>query len=382
MFLRIFGLTWVIYCGFYLCRKNFSVLMPFLKAEQGYTSESLAHVLFLYSLAYAIGQFTMGQLSDRFGARLVVSVGAIGSSIASALAATGFPLVLSQGANGFLQAAGWPGVLKMARDWFPTANRGVVMAWWGTHLVVGGFLASNLAAFAATGGWRQAAWMPAAILTSLALLFFSFSRDGAGPAPRKQYKHRVPLPFTSRLIAIAAMYFCVKLTRYSFLFWLPLYLTERLAYSPVNAGYASSIYDGMGFAGVLFAGYVSEKFWGGKRFPIGALMMLGLAVLCIGYPLLSSLGTQANLAAIALIGGFTFGPDTIMAGSGTQESVPREAVGRAGGFVNGVGSIGQVLSPYFVAGISTHFGWNALFYSLGLAALLGAAALATQWKKS
>lgn len=378
MFLRIFGLTWMIYCGFYLCRKNFSVLMPFLKAEQGYTSETLAHVLFLYSLAYSIGQFTMGQLSDRFGARLVVSVGAIGSSISSALAATPFPLAVSQGANGFLQAAGWPGVLKMARDWFPSANRGVVMAWWGTHLVVGGFLASNLAAYAASGGWRQAAWVPATILTTLAVLFFSFSRDGLS---RPKDATAGKLVMTPRLVAIATMYFFTKLTRYSFLFWLPLYLTERLRYSPVNAGYASSIYDGIGFAGVLVAGYVSEKFWGGKRFPVGSLMLFGLAVLCVLYPMLSSLGTVANLAAIAAIGGFTFGPDTIMAGSGTQEAVPQEAVGRAGGFVNGVGSIGQVLSPYFVAGISTHFGWNALFYSLGVAALLGSVALATQWRK-
>ncbi len=368
----------MIYCGFYLCRKNFSVLMPFLKAEQGYTSETLAHVLFLYSLAYSIGQFTMGQLSDRFGARLVVSVGAIGSSISSALAATPFPLAVSQGANGFLQAAGWPGVLKMSRDWFPSANRGVIMAWWGTHLVVGGFLASNLAAFAASGGWRQAAWVPATILTALAVLFFSFSRDGVS-RPKDIVAGK--LVMTPRLIAIATMYFFTKLTRYSFLFWLPLYLTERLRYSPVNAGYASSIYDGIGFAGVLVAGYVSEKFWGGKRFPVGSLMLFGLAILCVLYPLVSSMGTAANLAAIALIGGFTFGPDTIMAGSGTQEAVPQEAVGRAGGFVNGVGSIGQVLSPYFVAGISTHFGWNALFYSLGVAALLGGVALATQWRK-
>jgi MFS transporter, OPA family, sugar phosphate sensor protein UhpC len=378
VFLRIFGLTWMIYCGFYLCRKNFSVLMPFLKAEQGYTSETLAHVLFLYSLAYSIGQFTMGQLSDRFGARLVVSVGAIGSSISSALAATPFPLAVSQGANGFLQAAGWPGVLKMSRDWFPSANRGVIMAWWGTHLVVGGFLASNLAAFAASGGWRQAAWVPATILTALAVLFFSFSRDGVS-RPKDTVAGK--LVMTPRLIAIATMYFFTKLTRYSFLFWLPLYLTERLRYSPVNAGYASSIYDGIGFAGVLVAGYVSEKFWGGKRFPVGSLMLFGLAILCVLYPMVSSMGTAANLAAIALIGGFTFGPDTIMAGSGTQEAVPQEAVGRAGGFVNGVGSIGQVLSPYFVAGISTHFGWNALFYSLGVAALLGGVALATQWRK-
>ncbi len=371
------------YCGFYLCRKNFSVLMPFLKSERGYSSESLAHVLFFYSLAYSLGQFTMGHLADRLGARLVVTVGALGSAIASALTASPFPLLATQGANGFLQAAGWPGVLKMSREWFPAANRGVIMAWWGTHLVAGGFLATNLAALSASGGWERAAWVPSIALAAIAFIFGAFSRNQqkADPAAPGAPAARQPLPFTPGLIAIAIMYFFVKMTRYSFLFWLPLYLTERLRYTPVEAGYASSIFEVIGFLGVLAAGYASEHATSGRRFPVGAAMMAGLAVLCAAYPWFSRFGIAWNLAAIAMIGGFTFGPDTLMAGSGTQEAVPPEAVARAAGFVNGVGSVGQVLSPYFVALISTRFGWDALFYSLSAAALLGSAALSTQWRK-
>lgn len=381
MFPRIFGLTWLAYCGYYLCRKNFSVLMPFLKTETGATSESLAHVLFAYSIAYSIGQFVMGNLADRLGSRIVVTGGAICSSIASALTGTGFPLLVSQGFNGLMQASGWPGVLKMSQEWFPSANRGIIMAWWGTHLVVGGFLATNLAAFAASGHWRRAAWVPSLFLIAVAIVFAVFSRDSAAPAATRTSKPRDPLPLTPALIAIASMYFFVKMARYSFLFWLPLYMTERLRYSPIEAGYASSIFEVIGFAGVLAAGYLSEHATRGNRFPVGAVMMGGLAILCAVYPWISRIGPTANLAAIALIGAFTFGPDTLMAGSATQEAVPSHATARAAGFVNGVGSAGQVLSPYFVALISNRFGWDALFYSLGAAAILGGAALATQWRK-
>lgn len=381
MFPRIFGLTWLAYCGYYLCRKNFSVLMPFLKTEQGYTSEALAHVLFIYSAAYAIGQFAMGQLADRFGARVVVTFGAIGSAIASALTGSSISLAASQGANGFMQASGWPGVMKMSREWFPRTNRGVIMAWWGTHLVVGGFVATNLAAFATQGDWRRAAWVPSIFLAGIAIVFGLFSKNqerktvGLVPEPRG------PLPLNPALIAIAVMYFFVKLSRYSFLFWLPLYMTERLLYSPVMAGYTSSIFEGVGFAGALAAGYVSEHATRGKRFPVGAVMMGGLAVICAAYPWLSRLGPAANLSAIALLGAFTFGPDTLMAGSGTQEAVAPEATARAAGFVNGVGSVGQVLSPYFVALVSAQYGWDAMFYSLGATSVLGAIALATQWRR-
>lgn len=373
------------YCGFYLCRKNFSILMPFLKSEQGYTSDALAQVLFLYSAAYSIGQFTMGHLADRWGARLVVTTGAIGSAVMSALTGSAFPLGLSQGANGFLQASGWPGVLKMSREWFPSVNRGVIMAWWGTHLVAGGFLASNLAALSASGGWRRAAWVPSLVLAVVALLFGIFSRDKAPdstlPTQPGAPRGSSNFPFTPALAAIAVMYFFVKMTRYSFLFWLPLYLIEHLRYAPIEAGYASSVFEAIGFAGVLGAGYVSEHATRGRRFPVGSAMMAILSILCALYPVISPLGPLWNTASIALIGIFTFGPDTLMAGSGTQEAVPREAVARAAGFVNGVGSAGQVLSPYFVATISSRFGWDALFYSLGAAALLGSVALATHWRK-
>jgi OPA family sugar phosphate sensor protein UhpC-like MFS transporter len=386
VFARAFALTWIAYAGYYLCRKNFSVLMPYLKTEQGYTSESLAHVVFVYSIAYAAGQFLMGHLADRFGARLVVAAGALLSAASSALTGAVFPLLIAQGTNGIAQAAGWPGVLKLTRDWFPNSNLGVVMAWWSTHLVAGGLLATLFAARVSEGGWRYAAWAPSIPLALIGLLFGLLARDK--PAPPGSTVAAPPGPalaLTPPLLAIATMYFFVKMARYCFLFWLPLYMTETLHYSPANAGYAASIYEFMGFLGVLAAGYVSERAAGGARFPVAASMMATLAALCAIYPHASRLGPIANLAAIALIGAFTFGPDALMAGVATQEAAPPGAAARAAGFVNGVGSLGAVLAPYLVALVSVRFGWDALFSSLGVAALLGAAALATQctaqWKR-
>jgi sugar phosphate permease len=68
-----------------------------------------------------------------------------------------------------------------------------------------------------------------------------------------------------------------------------------------------------------------------------------------------------------------------MAGSALQDIVPPENIGAAGGFVNGVGSVGQVLSPFLVAYVSQHAGWPALFGGLAAVVLCGSAALFTQW---
>lgn len=375
MFRRIFLLTWVSYIGYYLCRKNFSVLMPYFKEDLGWTSGGLANALFLYSLAYCVGQFTIGWLADRFGSRILVTLGMIATAGCSALMAVSPNLALLQGVNGAAQSTGWPGLLKLTRDWFPSTNRGVIMGWWGTSLVVGGFAGTWLATRAAETHWTRGAWVPSMVLLAIMIAFVTLARDGRSP----HADHRPgPLVVNAPLAAIAAMYFCVKLARYAFLFWLPLFMTEQLRYSKSDAGYASTAFEAIGFFGVLGAGYASERFAGGGRFGVAALMMLALALLCVAYPMLSASGPLVNLAAIAAIGVFTFGPDTLMAGAAVHDVAPPGATASAGGFVNGVGSLGQILSPYVVSTLSTQFGWDTLFPVLGGFAVLGALALATQ----
>ena len=67
---RIFLAAWVLYAAYYFCRKNFSVVMPMMARTSHYNNFDLAHAVFVFSLAYAAGQFVSGALGDRFGGRL------------------------------------------------------------------------------------------------------------------------------------------------------------------------------------------------------------------------------------------------------------------------------------------------------------------------
>jgi sugar phosphate permease len=259
------------------------------------------------------------------------------------------------------------------------------MAWWCTNMVLGGFMATSLAAFsvgsagAAQGAWRRGAWIPSLILVGIAAAFLLLTKDKQSKGERPaDGAIRAPLDLKPPLVAIALMYFCVKLVRYSFLFWLPLYMTEALRYSPVRAGYASSIFELAGLAGVLLAGYVSEHLWTKSRFPVGAGMMAVLGCLCVLFPFLSRTSDAMNLIAIALTGAFTFGPDTLMVGAGVQDVAPARSMATSAGFVNGVGSLGQLVSPVLVSRLSTAFGWDTLFAALGIASLVGGLILAAQ----
>lgn len=386
---RIFVSTWLAYAGYYFCRKNFSVLMPLLSEEEGIATARLADALFLYSVFYCAGQIVSGLLSDRYGPRRIVTAGMLASAAATAamgFASSAWEFTVLQGVNGFAQACGWPGLLKMMSYWFSSERRGVTMAWWGTNYVAGGFLATVFATWAATGplmvalGWRRGAWWPAIVLAAAAVVFWALARDG----PREVRKAdsfaglREVIAAPS-IHAIAAMYFAVKLARYVFLFWLPLYMTERLGYGAGEAGYTSAIFEVAGFGGAILSGYVSDRVAGGRRFPVGAVMMFLLAAACWMHPALAASGRWGNAVGIAIIGAMTFGPDVLMAGAGTQDAVRKELAATAGGYTNAVGSLGQILSPYVASLISTQFGWDWVFYFLVAISAAGGAALATQW---
>src|SRR5262249_22543031 len=140
-----------------------------------------------------------------------------------------------------------------------------------------------------------------------------------------------------------------------------------------------SVYELLGFLGVPLAGYLSDRVMHRRRFPVGAAMLSCLALAFLVFPRLSALSYTANLFAIGLVGMLTFGPDTLMSGAATQDATSPGAAATAAGFVNGVGSVGQLASPLVVAAVVRWSGWDGLFGLFVIVSLLGAAALATHW---
>src|SRR5262249_14580904 len=55
-----------------------------------------------------------------------------------------------------------------------------------------------------------------------------------------------------------ASYFCIKLIRYSILFWLPFYLEKQLGYTGSAAAYRSTSFEIGGFLGALGLGALSD----------------------------------------------------------------------------------------------------------------------------
>jgi len=77
-----------------------------------------------------------------------------------------------------------------------------------------------------------------------------------------------------------------------------------------------------------------------------------------------------------------YGPDALMVSTAVLESVPHRVAGRAIAFVNGMGSVGQMFSPYLVTRFAHHYGWDSLFNLLLITSLISAAIMARKWTQS
>ena len=408
---RMFVLTWFVYAGFYLCRKNFSVIMPALEEDLGYTTSDLAIILTGYLTIYAIGQFGNGFLSDRFGPRLVVGLGllvAVASNVFMGIAASSLTLLgLMYVVNGYAQSTGWSGMIKNMSTWFHPEERGVVMAWWSTCYALGGALATAFATWAAFNapflehlGWRRGFYAPAAALLVIAVCYIVFGRNRPSDAGFKDFEEPTPgldkreegdednvvavwkeVLKSKALWTTGAMYFFLKMIRYSFLFWLPMFMVRSVGYEVDEAGYASTVFELAGFFGVIIAGYASDKLMGSRRFPVACIMLFGLAIACFIYPSLAAEKGWLNILGLSLIGIMTFGPDALMTAAGAMDIGSQKAAGMAAGIINGIGSIGAALSPILVATIESRYGWDRIFPIFVIFSIIAALLTATRWNE-
>tara|TARA_R110002111_G_C5719875_1_gene347572 strand:- start:1 stop:540 length:540 start_codon:yes stop_codon:yes gene_type:complete len=171
----------------------------------------------------------------------------------------------------------------------------------------------------------------------------------------------------------------LKMTRYAFLFWLPVYLEKALHYDVSDAGYMSSVYELIGFFGVILAGYSSDKIFKSNRFSTVAIMMIGLGLACLAHPYMVPYGKIATIISIALIGIATYGPDSLICTAGSMDVGGTKGAAMAAGIINGMGSIGQMFSGFIVVAINEYYGWDNLFYFFVVMSFIGGGLAAIKW---
>jgi sugar phosphate permease len=383
---QAFALSWLAYASYYLGRKGFSVTKVAVARELGLGTPALAAIDSAFLVAYALGQLPSGVLADRIGARKLVAAGLLGSALACvAFGSSGSALLLAGcfALNGLAQATGWPGTTKTMAEWTPVAERGRVMGAWSTCYQVGGVAATALAAYLlARFGWRSAFYVPALWLALMAGLVLWRLREGPLAIGKDRDQPSLPPPrlrvraaLGNRVLySYGACYFCLKLIRYSLLFWLPYYLHTAAGFGEEQSGYLSTSFELGGVVGSAGLGWLSDRVRG-RRAAVALGSLLGLAGALWLYAQLGAAPASAHFALMALVGALLFGPDALLSGAAAQDAASPAQAATAVGLVNGIGSLGALLQGPLTVTVQATLGWQGLFYAFLALALFAALAL-------
>jgi len=403
----VFAATWTSYAGFYFCRKNFGIVKADVRDTLAVTDLEIAHVWTAYLAAYMVGQFLSAWLGKRVACRTLLLVGMAVSlacnwvfGFATLLGPAGYwPLVIFMVLNGFAQATGWPGNIGSMASWFRRAERGTVMGVWATCYQVGSFLAKWFAAFMfASLGLAWSFWGGACVLMGVWALFYFWGHDRPenvgldaiivevdAPASEVVDAHASGSqgwsPQIRRSVAVmGAAYFSFKFLRYAVESWAPMLMKESFNLPTDTAGYVSSLFDVLGFSSVLICGFITDKFFGGRRSTVAFILAVGMVLSALYLRLLGPSAVVHFGIALGLIGFTLYGPDSLLSGVGAIDVASRRTAVTVAGVINGMGSFGALLQEELLGYLKTYHGPDAVFAALVAVAALGALGTGILWR--
>ncbi|KAI7981392.1 putative glycerol-3-phosphate transporter 4 [Camellia lanceoleosa] len=376
---------------------------------------------------YSLGMYVAGHLGDTLDLRLFLTTGMIGSGIFVGLFGMGyfwnihvfwFYLVMQMVA-GLFQATGWPSVVAVIGNWFGKRKRGLIMGIWNAHTSVGNISGSLLAASVLEYGWGWSFILPGAfiILGGIIVYLFlaAYPEDVGFPSPngfacnlktvtndeeaqirkgdlveaeksnilqcRSVNRKSIGLfgaCLIPGVIPFALCLFFSKLVAYTFLYWLPFYLSQTAIggeyISVKSAGNLSTLFDVGGIVGGILAGYISDKL--NARAITAASFMYAAIPALILYRTYGSISMTFNIVLMMIAGLFVNGPyalitTAVSADLGTHSSLRGDAraLATVTAIIDGTGSVGAALGPLLTGFLSTK-GWDAVFVMLMIGALV------------
>ena len=409
------------YSVYYFVRKNFSFAMPALGDEYGISNTSFGIILTLVGLIYGVSKFVNGVLSDRTNARWHLSFGlaicvvlnvAFGWSDKLSAMITGHTdgpdfingmvaviavlLVL----NNIFQGCGFAPCNHLLAHWIPPKELATKTAIWNTSHSAGAAIVSVICGYiiATTGDWRYCFWLPAAIAATGVAFVIITLRDtpksvglpelentktelddnDSSEAFRAFLRKKV---FRNPIIWVLAVTdLFVYVVRFAILDWGPTFLQDReVPLSPELAGWTLAIFEIAGCAGMLCAGWVSDKFFDGKAHRMCVVEMFIVAIcMAVLQFIPAETNSVAVLVLLALSGFFLYGPQALLGVVATKQAT-KKAASSAVGLIGFMSYLSVIVTGAGLGWFSDTFGWDYLFILMAGFALVGGIIVTSLW---
>ena len=432
---RMLFATMIGYTLFYFMRKNFSFAMPGLQQDCGISKSMLGNFLFWGGIVYGLSKFVNGIVGDKVNPRRMLCLGLLACTLvnvafgfAPQIAAlfAGDAQVLDQSTGGiqalawtfgillvvnqFFQGTGFPPCAKLIAFWIPPKELATKMSVWNTSHSIGGGLVAKIcgiimgfgaigAANQGVGMWRWCFWSMA-ILGFLGLLLMLVwlpgtpKDEGLPDLPGTEAK-RVPsaaacetcasdatvikMVFMNPVIwMLGFINFTINAVRALVADWGPTMLQEAKCFDPSETGTVIMFFEFAGIGGMLFAGWATDRFFGGRAPRLCLFLMALAALLLLGFWLLPAGFTGA---AVLCLGGFClYGPQALTGVTATNLATKRFA-GTAIGFISLFSYIGVSVSGKICGNLAqSSGGWRLPVLVMVVTAIVGAVLFACLWR--
>ena len=406
---KIFSATWLAYVGYYFARKAFFVVKSDMSDTLGLNTIELAHLGTAFLMSYMIGQYSSAYFGRRLGPKYLLILGMGVSLVCNVVFGSSnsyWTILLFLSLNGLAQGTGWPGCIGSLAYWFKRKQRGRILGIWSTCYQLGSVLATSFAAYMLGHyGWRWSFYGASIILliiwaiviylhpnrpedVGLEPLVDEDEKDdhaeekSAGKGNEKGLGWNREVVFT--VITMGLVYFGIKFLRYSLWSWVPFLLNKNFNLTGDNAGYLSTVFDITGFAGVIFAGFVSDKLFRGKRSFLAFLMLFFMA---LSFVLMYTMGTTSLMyftISMGLAGFMLYGPDSLISGVGAIDVGTKRGALVAAGIIYGTGSIGPIFQEEIIGWMYEKYNHELapIFYLLVVVASITALITFILWLRS
>lgn len=381
----------------WLDRMAINMTIPDMATEFSMDAKDRGWILSAFFMGYALFQIPGGMLADRIGPRKVILAALAWWSVFTA--ATGLAFSFSSLAvirflfgmgEGIFPAAVW----KVIGQWFTKKNRGTANALILSSIALGPALSPPLLKLLLPViGWRGsffALGCAGLVCLVLASLYVSnslhehpkvsqqereeFERDTHSEAANAEkslekasFFELLRSPAIWVLFFVALIY---NLTMYGWLTWLPSYLLKEKGLDLKNMASAASVPFIFGTAGCMLAGYVSDRWFRGRRkyLVFGSQVIGGICLY-----LFTQINDPFQYMVAQCIAGFMLYMAAGAVWTLPMILLPTKLMGSGSGFINTGGQIGGVLTNILIGYVIT---WNNDNYTTGFYVMLGALVVA------
>jgi MFS transporter, OPA family, glycerol-3-phosphate transporter len=401
------GLNWafigLLYTSFYMCRYNLPLASSEIRNELGFTKAEIGSIITTALLAYACGLILNGILADRLGGKRAMLIGAAGTIIMNITFGVAsfwgllWLFVLIRGIDGYMQAFGAPGMVKINAAWFRHNERGGFAGIFGFMINLGRFGINNLGAAVLAGfvflgliripplHWRWLFWVPAGIALVAAICMALIVKDtpeqaGFPPVnPHEETGGHVEVRVTDifKVIArnpvvwiVACAYACTGAVRQGIDQWFPLLMREvhHVDFQSLQFQILAASIPFVASVGSLISGFVSDKLFHGRRAPVAAFLYFLESAIILAAA--QSHSVNAAIFFLVLISLTANSTHSILGAAAPMDIGGAKMAGSAAGVIDSFQYFGGSLAGYFL-GVLLDRGWGNYFYFMAPFGIVG-----------